>query len=371
MGKSCGVQVGLGLISNPVVPWPRSKLRYAFGPMNLRDSSDNPIPPEQIKQAIRAAFDTWHGTGVGLTFTEVAPTGHPDIQIESRPSNDPDGESMGGNVVAHATLPNDPLPPLPLSLHFDESEQWGFGTDGVDIESVALHEIGHNLGLGHSDNQRAVMYRELPGVRRVLHPDDRDGINVLYGRSPAEKHDAPENELRTKVEPDDINQIPAFHRAANRWASGQPGFCHGVPDWEFGNEVRGVLCIRQGVAEKRDAPISELTDIEADIDNPGAFHRAANRWVSKHAEKMFQFGIPDWESGAGVRGIICIKRGYAEKRDVSEEELKQIGGGDINDFSVFHRAANRWASEQPDFCHGVPDWEFGKGVRGVICFKRR
>ena len=49
---------------------------------------------------------------------------------------------------------------------------------------MAVHELGHSLGLGHSDVQSAIMapfYRGYkPNLR--LHQDDIDKIRYLYGR---------------------------------------------------------------------------------------------------------------------------------------------------------------------------------------------
>jgi len=53
------------------------------------------------------------------------------------------------------------------------------GTD-FDAQTVLLHEEGHALGLGHSEEALAVMVATYDGERRVLHPDDIDGINSLY-----------------------------------------------------------------------------------------------------------------------------------------------------------------------------------------------
>jgi hypothetical protein len=52
----------------------------------------------------------------------------------------------------------------------------------MDIESVALHEIGHCLGLGHSSVSAAVMSETYTGVRQALHGDDASGISKLYPR---------------------------------------------------------------------------------------------------------------------------------------------------------------------------------------------
>ncbi|KAF3796609.1 hypothetical protein EJ110_NYTH01744 [Nymphaea thermarum] len=56
----------------------------------------------------------------------------------------------------------------------------------VDLGSVAVHEISHLLGLGHSADESAIMYLSIgAGVRKVeLSSDDIQVIQVLYGSKP-------------------------------------------------------------------------------------------------------------------------------------------------------------------------------------------
>jgi hypothetical protein len=49
-----------------------------------------------------------------------------------------------------------------------------------DFFTVALHELGHSLGLGHSEVTGSVMEPVYAGSRRSLHPDDIAGIQALY-----------------------------------------------------------------------------------------------------------------------------------------------------------------------------------------------
>jgi hypothetical protein len=51
-----------------------------------------------------------------------------------------------------------------------------------DIERVVLHEIGHTLGLGHSEDESAIMWAEIVerDTDRTLSDDDVAGIRALY-----------------------------------------------------------------------------------------------------------------------------------------------------------------------------------------------
>ncbi|MFB3825822.1 MAG: matrixin family metalloprotease [Bryobacteraceae bacterium] len=85
-----------------------------------------------------------------------------------------------GRVLAHTYYPAPPNPePLAGDMHFDSDEDWHAGA-AVDLFTVALHEAGHALGLGHSDRPGAVMY---PYYRQAaaLGADDIAGIRELYG----------------------------------------------------------------------------------------------------------------------------------------------------------------------------------------------
>jgi hypothetical protein len=87
-----------------------------------------------------------------------------------------------GGALAHTFYPA-PYNSEPVAgdMHLDADETWRVGSN-LDLYSVVLHETGHALGLGHSDNPNSVMY---PYYRQQtsLNPDDIAGIQALYGKS--------------------------------------------------------------------------------------------------------------------------------------------------------------------------------------------
>lgn len=62
--------------------------------------------------------------------------------------------------------------------HFDSSEDW---VNNFDLATVMLHEFGHSLGLGHSDDTESIMYAYYSGANTTLGADDIAGIQSIYG----------------------------------------------------------------------------------------------------------------------------------------------------------------------------------------------
>ena len=135
------------------------------------------------RAAVRDAFATWAGVLCGVAFEERQ-SGPADFEIAWATGDHGDGSAFDGvgNTLAHAFYP----PPCggghAGKLHFDDAETWSLtGSGGTfDVETVALHEVGHLLGLGHSSVAGSVMFPTYGGVRRSLTQDDVDGIRRLY-----------------------------------------------------------------------------------------------------------------------------------------------------------------------------------------------
>jgi predicted Zn-dependent protease len=88
--------------------------------------------------------------------------------------NDFDGP---GKKLAHAFFPGTSKDG---DVHMDAEENW---TEKF-LYNVAVHEIGHSLGLGHSWYDDSVMYSSYSRADPItsLHQDDKDGLKKLYGK---------------------------------------------------------------------------------------------------------------------------------------------------------------------------------------------
>ncbi|XP_075220209.1 stromelysin-2-like [Lycorma delicatula] len=160
--------------------WKKYRLTYyvANWPSGLSERN--------VRTNMRRAFDSWSSYSQ-LKFIEV-PDMNADIIISFASGSHGDGFPFDGrgSVLAHAFMPGESSS-LQGDIHFDDDEQWqdnpGPFDDGVDFFSVAVHELGHSLGLMHSPEDGSVMnpyYKQYkPGTFQLAY-DDILAVYELY-----------------------------------------------------------------------------------------------------------------------------------------------------------------------------------------------
>jgi len=153
----------------PVVcKWNKKKLKYKLGAGIPGSNGDELI-------AVQAMLDKWQGLGrVSFAVDDTSP----DFEVAWKTA-DQDFD-MTGVTIAHAGIPNCSSFPIPLPLHFDNEETWG--GIGYNINGVALHEIGHILGLFDSPTPGTVMHHVFmqPEPDRQFAKEDQDELALRY-----------------------------------------------------------------------------------------------------------------------------------------------------------------------------------------------
>jgi len=140
--------------------------------------------PTGFEAEIEKAFDAW-ATVANLTFSEVVDDGSDFNDSTSSGDIRFAGHFFDGNlgVLAHGYFP--PVNGLSAAgdVHFDSDEVWkiGLGGPGFDVFTVAVHEIGHALGLAHEGTEDSIMNPFYSEEFIELQADDIAAIQLIYG----------------------------------------------------------------------------------------------------------------------------------------------------------------------------------------------
>jgi len=157
--------------------WMKKSLTYSITGSRLTSDLNRDV----IQREIQRAVSTWQSVS-SLTFREVD-TPKADIILSFDRYDHGDGFSFDGRgrVLAHAFPPGEDRGG---DVHFDDDETWtSESQDGTNLFTVAAHEVGHSLGIAHSQVRGALMFPWYQGYTSnlQLHQDDIDAIQRLYG----------------------------------------------------------------------------------------------------------------------------------------------------------------------------------------------
>ena len=160
--------------------WTTRVVTWSFaGPGGVFSAAVTPAYQSAVQRAVAAWDDA-----AGITLVQVADSAAADIRI---------GFSRFGLGAAQIGLTNYSyvpgaaaafLPGVTVAVE-DPSEREVVGGiyagTQTSLAQVALHEVGHALGLGHAADPAAVMHPVATTANQVFDGTDLDGIHALYG----------------------------------------------------------------------------------------------------------------------------------------------------------------------------------------------
>ena len=138
---------------------------------------------EEFYDAVQTAFDTWTDVGIPVHVSFVVDSASADVRVRFREKF---ASGISGKTVwsrdAHWWLLNGEIE---LALAHPN----GGYVDAHQMRAIALHEVGHLLGLDHTESTEHIM---APKVRvRDLSDGDRATLRLLYSMPAGTLRDRP------------------------------------------------------------------------------------------------------------------------------------------------------------------------------------
>ena len=174
--------------------WASTNITWSFATSNYGNDASDPFSSAisaSYQSAIQWALQQWSSVAP-LTFTQVAdtsdPNGFADIRIGFG-----DLSTASTGIIGQTNLlwdgaghfvPDEVVrleDPSQFSATPNGSGNYTYNGTSATLEQVALHEIGHALGLAHASDPNAVMYASVGSSNQTLDGTDIAGIQALYG----------------------------------------------------------------------------------------------------------------------------------------------------------------------------------------------
>lgn len=183
VARSCGVLLLAALcgcgegVPAPCTPASFTVLGRWREPLQLTYSVEE-ADEALLGPAVRAAVEVWNEADVVLLMP-AAEKRAADVTFGFREGAHEACPPFGANdSLAHAGPQA-----APSFVHFDRARVWAeAGGQGYSLQRAAAHEIGHVLGIGHSEDELALMYPVPDDTWPPrLGASDRAALHSLYG----------------------------------------------------------------------------------------------------------------------------------------------------------------------------------------------
>ena len=200
-------------------PWDHKNITYHI--LNTL----NGFSQQDVETVIAQAFQSW-SNAAPITFTEVQGQGDINIQF---------GQIDGAlNILGETCPPYNPCDSG--SVTFDDAENWTLnqpqGYGDISLLGVASHELGHAIGMLHTDDPNALMYPEYSPYNLQPGQDDIAGVERLYGTGSG-----------TASNPPSLPNAPSTNNQSQMTVSGQLSDQQYTHFWDFDVQAGDTVTI--------------------------------------------------------------------------------------------------------------------------------
>lgn len=160
--------------------WTLYKLSYSLTGVL---SDKNQTSAESARKAVNDAFSDWQSVSC-FDFFDVSPSLIADIKIvfTNDKSDHHNCNRKFHGTAAHAFFKYHNK--YPATIHVNNEIFWMESKNppgSISLKTVLLHEIGHVLGLYHSDKKDSVMYQDIfTNEIKFISEDDKKALDYIY-----------------------------------------------------------------------------------------------------------------------------------------------------------------------------------------------
>jgi hypothetical protein len=161
---------------------------HQYVPLGIRWSGASPIvsfkvnAPGEYSSHIQAAAATWSNAGANFSFNYSGPHSRNGAASLNQVNEIMWADLGTTSALALATIWCSGTTIIETDMVMNTRFNWTTNPFSYhDVQTVALHEFGHWIGLNHSADYNSIMYYQYKGTQRQLSPDDVAGIQFIYG----------------------------------------------------------------------------------------------------------------------------------------------------------------------------------------------
>ncbi|HMF37506.1 MAG TPA: matrixin family metalloprotease [Isosphaeraceae bacterium] len=155
-------------------------------PSNLQATLNAHFATANWQAQIADAAAVWEKVA-NVNFSQVSDNGSP-LGVSGNQQDDPrfgdiriGGYAMSSSILAFAYLPPKANGGTDAGdIFFNTAQSWQINGTTYDLMTVAIHELGHALGMGHSTDTAAAMYPAYITTKQAVDADDISGIRTIY-----------------------------------------------------------------------------------------------------------------------------------------------------------------------------------------------